>query len=102
MDINFVIVLVCSYLIGSIPNGLILGKLIWHVDLREHGNKNIGATNAWRTLGKLPGFTIFFMDLLKGMIGVYLGSILVGTSIAMIAGGILAIVGHSASISSAF
>ena len=98
MDINFVIVLVCSYLIGSIPNGLILGKLIWHVDLREHGSKNIGATNAWRTLGKLPGFTIFFMDLLKGMIGVYLGLILVGTSIAMIAGGILAIVGHSASI----
>ena len=68
------------------------------MDLREHGSKNIGATNAWRTLGKLPGFTIFFMDLLKGIIGVYLGLILVGTSIAMIAGGILAIVGHSASV----
>ena len=73
MEFNFLIVIICSYVIGSIPSGLVLGKGIWHVDLREHGSKNIGATNAWRTLGKFPGFVIFL-------------------------GGILAIVGHSASI----
>ena len=84
MEFNFLIVIICSYVIGSIPSGLVLGKGIWHVDLREHGSKNIGATNAWRTLGKFPGFVI--------------GMTLVGSSIAMILGGILAIVGHSASI----
>lgn len=98
MTFNFLIVIICSYIIGSIPSGLILGKGIWHVDLREYGSKNIGATNAWRTIGKFPGFVIFLADLIKGMLGVYLGMALVGTSTAMILGGILAIVGHSASI----
>lgn len=98
MEFNFLIVIICSYVIGSIPSGLVLGKGIWHVDLREHGSKNIGATNAWRTLGKFPGFVIFLADLIKGLLGVYLGMTLVGSSIAMILGGILAIVGHSASI----
>ena len=96
--LSYIIVVLCSYVIGSIPSGLILGKTLWNVDLREHGSKNIGATNAWRTLGKLPGIMVFVADLLKGMIGVYLGMLLVGTSTAMIIGGIMAIVGHSLSL----
>lgn len=94
------IFLVCalSYLVGSIPNGLVLGKLVWHVDLREYGSHNIGATNAWRTLGKGPGFLIFVLDLLKGIIGVWLGMYIVGNPVAMILGGIFTIVGHSWSL----
>lgn len=96
--LSYIIVIFLSYVIGSIPSGLILGKTLWHVDLRQHGSKNIGATNAWRTLGKLPGFIVFVADLLKGMLGVYLGMMLVGSSTAMIIGGIMAIVGHSLSL----
>lgn len=95
---NYLIIIVVSYVVGSIPSGLLLGKYIWHVDLRQHGSRNIGATNAWRTLGKFPGFLIFVADLCKGMFGVYLGMMLADTAIAMILGGIMAIVGHSASI----
>ena len=95
---GMVLACVVSYLIGSIPNGLILGKLLWNVDLREHGSHNIGATNAWRTLGKGPGFLIFLLDLLKGVIGVYLGSIWGGTPLALVLGGIFAIIGHSWSL----
>ena len=51
--------LLISYLIGSIPFGLLLGKLIKHVDIREHGSKNIGSTNAIRVLGKKVGFLVF-------------------------------------------
>ena len=87
-----------SYLIGSIPTGLILGKLLWGVDLREHGSHNIGATNAWRTLGKGPGIIIFLLDFLKGVVGVALGMYFVGTPLMMVLGGIMAIVGHSWSI----
>ena len=90
--------LLLSYLLGSIPNGLWLCRALWHVDLRQHGSHNIGATNAWRTLGKFPGFLIFFLDMMKGLVSVWLGSVLVGTPIAMILCGIFAIVGHSVSI----
>lgn len=89
---------VASYLIGSIPNGLIFGKLFWGVDLREYGSHNIGATNAWRTLGKGPGFLIFFLDFLKGVCGVYLGSLTDSSPTSLVLGGLMAIVGHSCSL----
>lgn len=89
---------VIAYLLGAIPNGLIWGKLIWQTDLREHGSHNIGATNAWRTLGKSAGFLIFVLDFLKGFLSVYIASVLVGTPLSMVLAGVLAIVGHSCSI----
>lgn len=90
--------LLLSYLLGSIPNGLWLCRALWHVDLRQHGSHNIGATNAWRTLGKGPGFLVFFLDMLKGLLAVWLGEMLVGTPFVMILCGVLAIVGHSLSL----
>ena len=87
-----------SYLLGSIPSGLICGKLLWGVDLREHGSHNIGATNAWRTLGKGPGILVFLLDFLKGFLSVWLGMHLVGTPLSMVLCGIFAILGHSCSL----
>ena len=95
---NLVIACLLAYILGSIPNGLFFGKLIWHVDLREHGSHNIGATNAWRTLGKGAGFLIFLLDFLKGFFSVGIGSLMVGTPLALVLGGIFAIVGHSCSL----
>jgi len=60
--------LIISYIIGSIPFGVVLGRAICNIDIREHGSKNIGSTNAIRVLGKKVGFLIFFFDVLKGMI----------------------------------
>lgn len=87
-----------AYVLGSIPNGLWLGLALWQTDLREHGSHNIGATNAWRTLGKVPGFIIFLLDFLKGFLSVYIASVLVGTPLSMVLAAILAIVGHSCSL----
>lgn len=98
MAIDYIIVIALSYVVGSIPSGLILGKLVWHTDLRRYGSGNIGATNAWRTLGKVPGLLIFAADLLKGMFGVWAGMAFVGTPMGMVAGGLMAVVGHSASV----
>lgn len=95
---NLVIACLLAYILGSIPNGLFFGKLIWHVDLREHGSHNIGATNAWRTLGKGAGFLIFLLDFLKGFFSVGIGSLMVGTPLALVLGGVFAIVGHSCSL----
>ena len=98
MSVEYIITAAAAYLIGSIPNGLILGKLFWHTDLREHGSHNIGATNAWRTLGKGAGIAVFIADSLKGQAGVMLGLSLVGTPLAAVVGGLLAIIGHSFSL----
>lgn len=87
-----------AYFLGSIPNGLWLGKLIWHVDLREHGSHNIGATNAWRTLGKGPGLLIFLLDFFKGALSVWIACAAAGTPLVMVLAGVFAIFGHSCSI----
>ena len=98
MILSFAAACILSYLIGSIPNGLILCRALWNIDIRDYGSHNIGATNVWRTLGKGPGALVFLLDFLKGLLGAALGSYFVGTPSAMVMSGILAIVGHSWSI----
>lgn len=91
-------VLIAAYLLGSIPNGLIFGRLIWKKDLRQYGSHNLGATNAWRVLGKPAGLLIFALDFLKGALSVLLAQIFAGTPTVMVLAGLLAILGHSCSI----
>lgn len=67
-----ILFLILSYLIGSIPFGLIFGKLICKTDIRKFGSKNIGSTNAIRVLGKKVGFLVFFFDVFKGMVVILL------------------------------
>lgn len=86
--------LIAAYLIGSIPFGLILGNLIWKKDLRRFGSRNIGATNAWRVIGRKAGLLIFIFDFLKGQLGVLLGACLICSPGAMVAGGFFAMLGH--------
>ena len=64
--------LILSYLIGSIPSGYLLGKIIKGVDLRQHGSGNLGATNAFRVLGKGIGAGVLIVDILKGTFAVIL------------------------------
>ncbi len=91
-------ILILSYFLGAIPNGLIFGKLIWKKDLRKFGSGNIGATNAWRTIGKSAGLLIFALDFLKGALAVVLAQHFIGTSAAMILAGLCAIIGHTFTI----
>jgi len=63
---------VAAYLLGSVPFGLLLTKLLSHRDPREHGSGNIGATNAMRTGGKLAGVLTLLADIAKGVIPVLL------------------------------
>ncbi|MBQ6005525.1 MAG: glycerol-3-phosphate 1-O-acyltransferase PlsY [Selenomonadaceae bacterium] len=91
---NCALLIIAAYLIGSIPTGLIIGKLIWKKDLRRFGSHNIGATNAWRILGKKAGLLIFLLDFLKGQIGVLLGACIYATPGAMVIGGLFAMLGH--------
>ena len=68
-----VLYLLGAYLIGSIPFGLLAGKM-QGIDIRAHGSGNIGATNVFRTLGKPAGLSVFALDFLKGWFPVWLSS----------------------------
>lgn len=69
---SFVILCLCGYFAGSIPFGLIIGKLLKGIDLRDHGSGNIGATNAGRVLGYRWGLLCLALDALKGLLPVTL------------------------------
>ena len=66
MDINLIIVAVYSYLLGSIPFGLVLTKIFLKKDIREIGSGNIGTTNVLRTGKKSLAVATLMLDLLKG------------------------------------
>jgi glycerol-3-phosphate acyltransferase PlsY len=65
-------ILLAGYVLGSIPSGLLISKS-QGIDIREHGSKNIGATNVWRTMGKKWGLLAFFCDAFKGWLAVTIG-----------------------------
>tara|TARA_B100001996_G_scaffold138064_1_gene105056 strand:- start:127 stop:705 length:579 start_codon:yes stop_codon:yes gene_type:complete len=67
---EYLIVGIASYLMGSIPFGFILTKLFLKKDIREIGSGNIGATNALRTGNKLIGYTTLTLDIVKAIIPV--------------------------------
>lgn len=59
--LDVLLLLVC-YFVGAIPTGLLVGKWFRGVDIREHGSKNIGATNVWRVFGWKLGLLTFAVD----------------------------------------
>lgn len=59
--------LVIAYLLGSIPTGYLAGRLLRGIDIRAHGSRSTGATNALRTLGKWPALAVLLIDVLKGV-----------------------------------
>ncbi|MEL6350130.1 MAG: glycerol-3-phosphate 1-O-acyltransferase PlsY [Cyanobacteria bacterium J06627_28] len=97
--------LLIAYLLGSIPTGFVLGKLLQGIDIREHGSGNTGATNVFRVMGKGAGITALLIDLIKGVAAVFCMYWLLSTSddslyspwFLMLAA-LLAVVGHSKSV----
>jgi glycerol-3-phosphate acyltransferase PlsY len=59
-----------AYLVGSIPSGLLIGKLVYGIDVREFGSGRTGTTNVLRTMGKGPAVAALVLDLSKGALAV--------------------------------
>lgn len=74
--IKIIILVILAYLIGSIPSGIIVSKLFYHTDIREHGSGNSGASNVGRVFGFKAGLGVFLFDFLKGALAVWLPSLL--------------------------
>ena len=67
---KFAITIILSYLLGSIPFGVVIGRLFANVDVRNYGSGKMGATNVMRVAGKKAAVIVFICDLLKGVVAV--------------------------------
>ena len=83
-----------AYFIGATPFGFLAGKSRG-IDIRDHGSGNIGATNVLRTLGKPIGITVLILDVLKGMLPVFIAMWAGKDSLVQIATAVAAILGHN-------
>ncbi len=68
-----VVLFILTFLLGSVPWGLVISSLVYHKDLRSEGSGNIGTTNAMRSLGKIGGALVFLLDFGKGVLSGFLG-----------------------------
>ncbi|MFP4500161.1 MAG: glycerol-3-phosphate 1-O-acyltransferase PlsY [Candidatus Hydrogenedentota bacterium] len=98
VDPYLILAVLLSYLIGCVPTGFWLGLAIKNIDIREHGSRNIGATNTLRVLGKPLGAIALAGDMLKGVAAVQGFARLTGWEHAAIVCGVAAIVGHIFSV----
>lgn len=62
------LIFVLSFMLGSVPWGVVISRVFYHTDVREHGSGNIGTTNALRTMGKVGGSAVFLLDFGKGVV----------------------------------
>ncbi|KKE77980.1 glycerol-3-phosphate 1-O-acyltransferase PlsY [Bacilli bacterium] len=83
-----------AYVLGSIPSALIVGKLGFQIDIREHGSGNLGATNTFRVLGKKAGIIVTLSDILKGTIAVLI-PLFFDAEVNRLIIGIFAVIGHT-------
>ncbi len=90
-----------GYLVGAVPVGVIVGRLVAGVDIRRHGSRRTGATNALRTLGARWAMVVFALDLAKGLLAVLLARALYAAGPpgspewVAAAAGVAAVVGHN-------
>jgi len=90
---EMLLLLAVSYIIGSIPTALIVGRYGYGVDIRQMGSGNLGGTNTFRTLGIKAGLIVTIVDLLKGTLAAAL-PMLAGLDLHPMLAGLPAIIGH--------
>jgi len=90
---DLIILILASYLIGSFPTALIIGKAFYGIDIRKHGSFNPGATNSIRVLGKRAGIVVLLLDIGKGALAASLPYLLM-VDINPLYTGLIAVIGH--------
>jgi len=109
--ISLLVVIILSYLVGSFPTALLVGKIFKGTDIRSHGSKNVGSTNAFRVFGWKLGLLVQAIDISKGIIATLLISKLFygalpfenrtpfqDITVVQIIAGISAVIGHTFSV----
>ena len=107
--IELILLLSASYVTGSIPTSIIVGKIFKGIDIRKHGSGNAGATNVFRVLGWKQALIVVVVDIFKGWLpaAVYATSLFQGqpieeTGVLQILCGFAAVLGHTYTIFAEF
>lgn len=95
---RYVIMMPLGYLMGSIPTGYLVVKLMKGTDIRQHGSGRTGGTNVWRAAGLWPAILTTLGDFLKGMSAVLIARAILGNSVGEVLVGVAAVVGHNWSV----
>ncbi len=70
--LSLILIILLAYLVGSFPTSIVVGRMTRRIDIREHGSKNAGGTNAFRVLGWKAGLFVAMVDILKGVLATLL------------------------------
>lgn len=89
-----ILLMIIGYLLGSIPFALLVGKIGYGIDIREHGSGNLGGTNTFRVLGVKAGLIVTIADILKGTLAASL-PVLFSVDIHPLITGMCAVFGHT-------
>ena len=91
---SIVLIIIISYLIGSIQSGILIGKIIYKTDVRQFGSKSSGATNIQRTIGLKPGIFVLVLDIFKGFLPILFIEIFTEENIFGVMSCIFLVLGH--------
>ena len=94
MFIEILLSSVIGYLLGSVPFALVIGKVFFQKDIRNHGSRNLGGCNSGRVLGKKAGVAVMTLDLLKATLAMGLASVFENSEVTMIIAGLATAIGH--------
>ncbi|RKY85404.1 acyl-phosphate glycerol 3-phosphate acyltransferase [candidate division KSB1 bacterium] len=99
--LTLIVIVLLSYLVGSIPTSIIVGKILRGIDIREYGSGNAGATNTFRVLGWKAGVFVIAVDIGKGIFATLVisklnltGVPLLASTLLQIIAGVSAVCGH--------
>ncbi len=107
--IQLILLLLLSYIVGSTPTSIIVGKITRGIDIRDHGSGNAGGTNVFRVLGWKPALFVVIVDVFKGWLPaayfatrLFQGQPLTDTGLVQILCGFAAVLGHTYTVFSGF
>jgi len=95
MSLEFGLLIIGGYLLGSVPFGYLLVKWLYGIDIRQHGTGKIGASNVMRVASRRLSIIVTILDIGKGALAVWIAQLLELGAAAQVTAGVVTIVGHN-------